>query len=277
MALQDTNLFLESAPIPATWVGTPDNLREEIFKRVKIKSPAGLQFIYTGDSEPTSNIGPWLKGGTKWYVYDENIKRYVPVDVSDSVSDEIQISESTPASSSPPIWLRTLGGKPVELYYWDGALWTPSMSIVQSGTTAERPTSPFNLQQYYDTTISCLIWWERGQWRTVSGVLGDVKQVWTELLSDALTQNPGWELLGASAQSVRGRVLAQAAKDSQQTFTVDAGVAQRQSRETYGETDGISMDTHTHPASGPLDATGPAVASPVPYPPTLALWTLVKT
>lgn len=260
MALQRTNLVIQSAPLPASFKGDPNDMRKEMFARVLIMSPGGLVFIYTGDSEPNSNVGPWLKEGKKLYVYSESLKRYVPQDVSDSVQDEIQISDTTPVTSTPPIWLRTLSGQPVGYYFWNGTLWVPGMNIVQSGPTASRPASPFNLQQYYDTDIGVLIWWERGAWRTVDGVPGDVKMVVTDLLSDALRQNPGWAVLGEAQQSWRGRWISQATKDSEQTLTVGAGIAQRNSRETFGETDGVKIDG----------------ASPVPYPPTIALWHLVK-
>jgi hypothetical protein len=271
MSLQKTNLVIESAPIPQTFSGKPDELRKSIVERLLIKSPGGTAFITISDNEPNSNVGPWLKEGNKFYVYDEVTKRYVPLNVDDSVDDELQISESTPTTSTPPVWLRTIGGQPVTWYFWNGTVWTPGMNIVQSGPTANRPTSPFNLQQYYDSTISCLIWWERGAWRTVAGVPGDVKIVQTELLSQALTQNPGWKVLGAAQQSWRGRYISQATADSEQTLTVPLGVASRNARETFGETDGVSLDGHLHGGAG-LGAD----ASPVPYPPTIALWHLVK-
>jgi len=260
MALQKTNLVIESAPLKATFSGSPDDLRKAIVERLLIKSPGGTVFIYVGDSEPNSNVGPWLKEGKKFYVYDETIKRYVPLDVSDSVGDEFQISDSTPITSTPPVWLRTLNGAPVTWYFWNGTVWTPGMNIVQSGPTANRPASPLNLQQYYDSDISCLIWWERAAWRTVSGVIGDVKAVQYELLSEALRYNPGWAVLGGDQQSWRGRLIGQAAKDSEVSLTVNPGVFQRNSHEVYGETDGVQMNA----------------ASPVPYPPSLALWHLVK-
>ena len=272
MALQKTNLIIESAPLPQTFAGKPDDLRKAIVERLLIKSPGGTAFITVSDSEPNSNVGPWLKDGKKLYVYDETTKRYIPLDTSDSVSDEIQISESTPLTSSPPVWLRTISGQPVTWYFWNGVQWVPGMNIVQSGPTANRPSSPFNLQQYYDSDISCLIWWERGAWRTVDGVPGDVKIVQTQLLSSALTQNPGWVVLGAAQQSWRGRYISQAASDSEQSLTVPLGVANRAARETYGETDGVSLDGHLH-TPGVTDG---ADASPVPYPPTIALWHLVK-
>jgi hypothetical protein len=260
MALQKTNLVLQSAPLPQTFKGKPDDLRKAIVERLLIMSPGGTVFINVGDSEPNSNVGPWLKEGKKLYVYDENTKRYVPLDVSDSTQDEFQISETTPTTSTPPVWLRTIDGQPVTWYFWNGTQWTPHMNIVQSGPTANRPSSPFNLQQYYDSDISVLIWWERGAWRTVAGSPGDVKIVQASLLSAALIQNPGWALLGAAQQSWRGRYISQATKDTEQTLTVGVGIAQRSAREIFGETDGVKIDG----------------ASPVPYPPTIALWHLVK-
>lgn len=274
MSLNKTNLIIESAPLPVTWSGRPDDLREEIVKRLQILSPGGTNFVYIGDTEPTSNVGPWLKGGTKWYVYDETIKRYIPVDISDSADLPFHIGDAIPSSSTPAIWLRTAnnGVNPVTWYFWNGTQWVPGMNIVQSGPTANRPTSPINLQQYYDSDISTLIWWERGAWRTVDGVPGDVKIVATELLSQALIQNPGWEVLGYDQQAWRGRWISQATRDAEQTLTVAAGIAQRNSRETYGETDGVAMEGHTHGGT-----VAPEPASPVPYPPTIALWHLIKT
>jgi hypothetical protein len=271
MALQKTQLVIESAPLPQTFKGKPDDLRKAIVERLLIKSPGGTVFINVGDSEPNSNVGPWLKEGKKLYVYDEATKRYVPQDVSDSTQDEFVISESTPLTSTPAVWLRTLGGQPVTWYFWNGLQWVPGMNIVQSGPTANRPTSPFLLQQYYDSDISALLWWERSAWRTVSGNPGDIKIVQTTLLSTALTNNPGWSLLGAAQQSWRGRLISQATQDAEQSLTVALGIAQRSSRETFGETDGVSLDGHTH---GGTVAAEPI--SGVPYPPTIALWHLVK-
>ena len=94
---------------------------------------------------------------------------------------------------------------------------------------------------------------------------GDVKAVAFPTLTEAITRNPGWEVLGASNQSIRGRTVMQAAKDSGTspvtTLSVNTDVAVRAAFETFGETDGVSID----------------VLSPVPYPPSIALWHLVKT
>lgn len=272
MALNDTSLFIVAAKIPATFKGTPQQFADAMVRRMKIVSPTGTSFIFTGDSEPTSNVGPWLRGGTKWYVFDEDIKRYVPLDISDSETQWFQVGPATPTTGEPPVWLRSTRiptdddpsiGSPIGWYVFDGTNWVPYNSIVLSGTTANRPSEPVEYQQYYDTTISCLIWWERSQWRTVSGVPGDTKFVMFTTLTEAKTKNPGWEVVGAGNQQLRGRYLVQAAKDAggspETVLNVDAGLAQRAAFQVDGETIGLS-DT----------------AGPYPYPPTLALWCLVK-
>lgn len=272
--LQDTNLVLQVAQIPPTFRGTPQDLVALIVARAKIVSPSGTNFIFIGDVEPSSNVGPWLKDGTQWWVFDEATKRYAPLDISASETRWYSIGASTPTTTTPPVWLKTTKdisdvdpsvGDPLGWYVFDGAAWVPFNSVVRSGTSAERPGSPVEYQQYYDTTISCLIWWERGKWRTVSGVPGDIKLVAFEILTEALTANPGWDLFGAANQDFRGRGLWQATKDpgaSPETdLTTSPGVAHRAAFETFGETDGVKMD----------------VASTVPYPPGIALWTLVKT
>lgn len=274
MALQDTNLLIVAAPLPVDFIGTPQELYAEMIRRMKIVSPTGTNFFVVGDLEPTSNVGPWLRGGTQWWVWDEDINRYVPLDISESETRWFHVGFSTPSSSTPPVWLRTTKdqteadpsiGQAIGWHVFDGTNWVPFNSIVNSGTTTNRPAAPVEYQQYYDTTITCLIWWERAQWRTVSGVPGDIKAVAFEVLTDAIAHNPGWALFGEGAQSFRGRWISQATKDAGPSpatdLTTSSGVAHRGAFETFGETDGVQLDS----------------GSPVPYPPTIALWHLVKT
>lgn len=274
MSLQDTNLQIQASQIPATFKGTPQQFFQVIIRRMKIVSPTGTNFIFTGDTEPSSNVGPWLKDGTKWYVFDNNTKRYKPLDISDSETIWYHIGATTPDDSDPPVWLRTSKdptesdpsvGVPIGWYLFNGEAWESFIGVVPSGATADRPTNPVAFQQFYDTTIACLIWFERGQWRTVSGVPGDVKQVAFETLTEALAQNPGWDVFGANNQAFRGRILMQATKDSGATpetiLTVGAGVTPRGAFETFGGDVGLEVDN-----------TAPTVFVPA----QMALWTLVK-
>lgn len=271
--MNDTGLVIQMGQLPATFKGTPQNLAETMVKRMKIVSPSGSNFFVTGDVEPTSDVGPWLKGGTQWYVFSSDIKRYVPLDITASEKSWYFIGKSTPTSAVPPLWLQTTKdpsdsdlsvGSPVGFYEWNGTNWIPFLGIVQSGNTAGRPAAPVEYQQYYDTDISCLIWWERSAWRTVSGVPGDIKFVAFEVLTDAISANPGWELFGASNQTFRGRWISQATKDSGGSpatdLTTDPGVAHRAAFEAYGTATPVAVAAGTLPAP----------------PPTIALWCLVK-
>ena len=264
MALENTGLLLEVAPLPPTFKGTPQEFLDLLVRRTRIVSPSGTTFIFTGDTEPTSNVGPWLKDGTKWYVWDEQTKRYIPLDISDSDVEWFHFGSTSPTSAEPPVWLRTdTSGNPTGWYLWINNAWTPFNSVVTSGSTANRPASPVDFLQYYDTDIQTLIWWERSAWRTVDGVPGDVKMVTGTVLEDVLRRNPGWEVLGASNVNQRGRLIWQATRDTGggTRLNVSSGIAERAAGETFGETDGLQLDS----------------GSAVPYPPSLALWHIVKT
>jgi hypothetical protein len=275
MALKNTNLLIQMAPLPVTFNGSPQDLFNEAIRRMRIVSPTGTNFIFIGDVEPTSNVGPWLKGGTQWWVWDDSLKRYQPLDVSESVDLPFYIGTTTPPDSSPPVWLRTdkdatdvdpSYGNPLGWYMFNGTAWAPYNNIVLSGPTSSRPAAPVEYQQYYDTTISCLIWWERAKWRTVTGVPGDVKAVAFETIADALLFNPGWDWFGASNQNFRGRIVMQAAKDAGTSpafvGTVTAPITARGAFELFGETELVKVD--------------PTPGNPI-YPAQIALWHLVKT
>jgi hypothetical protein len=266
MALQSTNLLIQMAKIPAAFIGSPQDLADLMIRRMRIVSPSGTNFIFIGDTEPTSNVGPWLKNGTQWWVFDLGTKRYIPLDISASFTASFWAQNSTPPSSNPPVWLKSTldptdqnpsHGQPIGWYEFDGTNWVPFSGIVRSGTTAQRPSNPVDFQQYYDTDLVCLIWWERGLWRTVSGVPGDIKYVAFGLLDDALRFNPGWDLFGASNQNIRGRIVMQAVKDTPPgttDLTTNANVAHRAAGEVFGETDFVAINDSTFDSASAVPA-----------------------
>lgn len=155
MSLNTTNLYIQAAPLPPTFKGTPNDLFSEMVKRMRILSPSGTNFIFIGDTEPTSNVGPWLKNGSQWYVWDEATKHYVPQNISASFTAPYWTGFSTPAGTSPNLWLRstldpttsnpTALGDPIQWYMWNGTAWvwphaTPANSNERKlwvGTEAE--------------------------------------------------------------------------------------------------------------------------------------------
>jgi microcystin-dependent protein len=143
MSLNATNLFIQASPIPATFKGAPNDLFTEMIKRMRILSPSGTNFIYVGDTAPSSNVGPWLKGGTQWYVWDPATKTYVPQDISASFTSAFHIGNSLPPSTNPTVWLKTTKdattsspldfGNLVRWFGWNGALWVAPHNQPPSG------------------------------------------------------------------------------------------------------------------------------------------------
>lgn len=252
-----TNLVLVSSPLPEDFVGDPQEFYAAMVERLEIQSPVGTNFFVVGDVEPSSDQGPWLNGGTKWYVFDATEGGYVPLDIGDSIAELFTVSPTEPAppaDDDAQIWLQTANGRVIGWYFWTGTAWRPSGNPSPSGTTAERPTTPVDLEQYYDSDIAALIQWERGAWRTVSGVRGDVKFVTVPTLAGALEQNPGWAYLGNLDQGYIGRVLGIAAKDPGLTpdanFATDSGITPQAPGDVLGEEThvltGDEVLDHTH-------------------------------
>lgn len=274
MPLVATDLFIQMGPIPPTFKGAPQDFADAMVARMKIMSPGGTNFIFTGDTAPTSNVGPWLRG-EQWWVWDPDTKQYVPLDISASLTIPFFIGNSTPSGTNPQVWLQTTQdatdtapnqfGQPIGWNVWNGTIWAPFVGIVTSGSTSSRPANPANLQQFYDTDISCLIWWERGQWRTIAGVPGDLKFVAFTTLQAATTANPGWSLFGQSNQGYLGRSLVAATQDAvgsggSANFPPAANVPARHAFDTFGEVNQIATST----------------SSGLVYPPSMAFWLLIK-
>lgn len=246
MPLQKTGLVIKAAPLPLDFLGTPQDLFEAMVERLEILSPVGTNFFIVGDVEPSSDVGPWLKGGVQWWVFSASEKRYVPLDISASLPNLFFLqpdNPGTPGPDDPLIWLRTSQDRIAGLYGWNGAEWKASGNIPNNGTTAQRPTAPAEFEEYFDTDINVLLRFERGAWRTSAGSPGDVKSVTHTTLELALTFNPGWSLLGLNDQSSRGRLIGQASKDPGGTpdasFATDSGITARFAGEKAGE------ETHT--------------------------------
>lgn len=270
-----TGLVISAAPIDPAFEGTPQEFFDHIVERMKIIAPFGISTFVISDTIPSSNVGPLLRGGTQWWVWDEALSTYVPLDVSESVDPPYQVSATPPADTAVPLWLQTDAGhtKFYQAYLYMNGAWRPLLGIVESGPTSSRPSSPANFQKYYDTDIETEIWWERGAWRTTSGVQGDVKFVMWSTLEEALERNPGWvdigDPTGGGATQFRGRVLAGAALDADGSggtadLEVSAGITKRKAGVVTGEETHVltaaELAAHNHkypqdkvPDTNPLD------------------------
>ena len=144
MALNPTNLVLQAAPLPATFTGDPNAFFRAMIERCRIMSASGTSFFIISDVEPTSNQGPWLKGGTQWWVWSNVLNKYVPLDVSESETKWYQTGSTVPVVQDPPLWLRTTGGttvigpaqgQPVGWYLFNGTSWVGFTELVDGSVT----------------------------------------------------------------------------------------------------------------------------------------------
>ncbi len=238
----ETRLIIQLSQLSPTFEGTPQEFAAHIVERLKILSPFGIETFVVGDTAPSSNEGPWLKNGTQWYVWDANTSTYIPADISASESHQIVISSTQPSDFSIPFWAKFTGSginsKFVNFYYSTGVSYVPLLNLINSGGTTARPSSPSDYEQYYDTDIQALIWWERSKWRTVSGVPGDIKHVTGVALLDILTKNPGWQEIGSLNSGYRARTIISATRDGAggpSVFTPPAGLTLKAVGDIAGE------------------------------------------
>jgi hypothetical protein len=229
-------LAVTGAPLPLDFVGTPQQFYEAILTRMRVIFPTGQTSFVISDTEPTTNLGPWLKEGTQWYVWDEDTNRYVPLNIEPSMK-LVAISETAPADGTKPLWLQFKGTRFVRWNLWISGAWRP---LVSRGTTAQRPSDPVEYERYEDTDIECEIVYYDSAWHTVSGTPGDIKFVTWPTLAEALTRNPGWVELAThlADDGVRGRALVPAHKDPGgspvASFTPGAGITARARGDKYG-------------------------------------------
>lgn len=243
-----TKLVVQLSPLPADFKGDPQKFAEALVARMRIAAPFGVTTFVTGPNKPTSNQGPWLKNGTQWYVWSDDAADYIPLDISDSEVAPYYIQDGEPPTDTETsVWIQTKGNGTVDVqvenvYVLLNGEWKPMLQ--SRGTTAQRPANPPDFFKYYDDDIQTLIWWERGEWRTVAGVKGDLKFVDARSRAEALTQNPGWEIFGtgdSENEAVRGRILIPAMKDDDglNPIATSAGITARSQSSMSG------AETHT--------------------------------
>lgn len=206
-SLMATRLIPQLAPFPPGFRGNLNKFAKAFVDRLVILLPDnGLQWII-GGIKPTSNQGPWLKDGQRPYVWDEDAKDYIPMILTDSLTDPFWFGPDTPAATTPSIWFKTVA-TPEDGYWmrYNGTDWVVLQQPVASGTTAQRPASPYTLQRFWDTTINAEIHFERGIWRTVAGTPGDIKFVniagadYAAVVTAAQLANPGWTAVSVDFQ-----------------------------------------------------------------------------
>lgn len=96
------------APLPVNFKGTPQAWFEQMLARM-VLSGLPIGFVES-DTMPTSNQGPWLKGGKEIWVWDEDTTTYVPQSLS-YLTQQIWIGDKNtePDHTKYQVWLKLDG------------------------------------------------------------------------------------------------------------------------------------------------------------------------
>ena len=87
------------SPLPSEGSWTPQQLAELIAARLTVAPQDEWNSFQIGGSAPTSNIGPWLKNGREWYVFNSGTGAYVPL-----TTDGIGLLAASVAVSKLAAW-----------------------------------------------------------------------------------------------------------------------------------------------------------------------------
>lgn len=115
-------LTFRSAPLPDDYSATPEQFKNDIVARLYAETADSISFFVSGSVAPTSNVGPWLKDGVEWWVWDDGTGAYVPLQIN-QLSLKYIAQQAEPDPDDYIFWIELDGmGKAIAIkYYSDGA------------------------------------------------------------------------------------------------------------------------------------------------------------
>lgn len=112
-----------ASPLPSGWKGTPQQFLDALVARLSIESQDDLSFFVIGSVAPSSNVGPWLKNGTTWYIWDNVSGSYIP-EILEFQSLRYVVSQTAPSQAAYTFWIEVDGtGKAQRINTYSGGAW----------------------------------------------------------------------------------------------------------------------------------------------------------
>jgi hypothetical protein len=122
--------------------------------RMSLVTAQTFALFVSGSTEPSSNVGPWLKSGTEWYVWSPTAGNYVPITVPIESLGYV-IGDTPPDPTVTYFWIQTDGsGSPLALKIYFSGAWTDVYATKFAGysTTTEMNTAIAAALAAYSTT-----------------------------------------------------------------------------------------------------------------------------
>lgn len=123
-------------PVAVRW--TPQQLADAMVSRMSLVTAQTFALFVTGSTAPTSDVGPWLKNGVEWWVWDSGTGSYVPITIG-SASLGYWVGSDAPDPAVYSFWIETaVGGSPTALKIFYSGAWTDVYAATLAGyaTTA---------------------------------------------------------------------------------------------------------------------------------------------
>lgn len=116
-------LTFRAAPFPEGYRADPEKLKNDIVARLYAESTQAISFFASGSVAPSSNVGPWLKNGTEWYVWSDDLAMYIPQPVPQG-SLRYVAQFDPPDESIYIFWIQLdVTGKAIAIKYFSGGAW----------------------------------------------------------------------------------------------------------------------------------------------------------
>jgi hypothetical protein len=117
-------VFIQMGALPPDVKWKPQQLADAMVARMRLVTAQTFALFVSGSTEPTSNVGPWLRGGTEWWVWSDTAGAYVPITVP-SESLGYYIGSVAPDQNTTNFWIQTDdSGSPLALKIYYSGAWT---------------------------------------------------------------------------------------------------------------------------------------------------------
>lgn len=116
-------LTFRLSPLPNQTM-TPQQFADAIVARLTAESTNTISFFAAGSVAPTSNVGPWLKDNTTWYVWSDSAGAYVPQTISSGSLGYIAQQAPGPDHTTYTFWIQLDSvGKAQSIQYYSAGAW----------------------------------------------------------------------------------------------------------------------------------------------------------
>lgn len=123
MPANNIPLTFRAAPLTEGFTGNLQEFADELVARLYAESANSIAFFAAGSVNPGTNVGPWLKNDTEWYVWSNALGQYVPQTIPAEALKYIA-SASAPDQTKYTFWIELDGtGKAQAVNYYSGGAW----------------------------------------------------------------------------------------------------------------------------------------------------------